>query len=95
MTNQAGLIKAFASNGLKKYCKLPGDVFDPTNHEALTEHSDRFKEPGTVGQVIKAGFTLEACRSGRGQERITTRDDDDDDDYGPKPLHTNLSLLLG
>jgi molecular chaperone GrpE len=57
MTNQ-GLIKAFASNGLKKYCELPGDVFDPTKHEALMEYPDPSKEPGTVGQVIKAGFTL-------------------------------------
>ena len=57
MTND-GLTKAFTSNGIKAFCQQPGDVFDPTMHEALMEYPDPSKEPGTVGQVIKVGFTL-------------------------------------
>jgi len=57
MTND-GLTKAFQANGIQAYCQQPGDVFDPTKHEALMEYPDPSKEPGTVGQVIKVGFTL-------------------------------------
>jgi molecular chaperone GrpE len=57
MTND-GLTKAFQSNGIVAYCQEPGDVFDPNKHQALMEYLDLSKEPGTVGQVIKAGFTL-------------------------------------
>lgn len=57
MTND-GLVKAFASNGVVKYCEQPGDVFDPETMNALMEYPDPSKEPGTVGQVIKTGFTL-------------------------------------
>lgn len=51
------LTKAFESNGLKKYGKV-GDKFDPNMYSALYEYLDPEKEPGTVGQVIKPGFTL-------------------------------------
>lgn len=51
------LTKAFESNGLKKYGKV-GDKFDPNMYSALYEYPDPEKEPGTVGQVIKVGFTL-------------------------------------
>lgn len=51
------LMKAFEKNGLKKFGKV-GDKFDPNQHEALYEYPDSEKEPGTVGQVIKVGFTL-------------------------------------
>ena len=54
----AGLDKAFASNGVVKYCETPGDLFDPETMNALMEYPDPSKEPGTVGQVIKTGFTL-------------------------------------
>ena len=54
---ETGLVKAFESNGLKKF-GAPGDVFDPHQHSALYEYPDSEKEPGTVGQVIKAGFML-------------------------------------
>jgi molecular chaperone GrpE len=57
MTND-GLTKAFQSNGIQSFCREPGDVFDPNKHEALMEYPDPSKEPGTVGQVIKVGFTL-------------------------------------
>ena len=54
---ESGLLKAFESNGLKKF-GTPGEVFDPNQHEALYEYPDSEKEPGTVGQVIKVGFLL-------------------------------------
>ena len=57
MTNN-GLTKALEANGVKKYCEELGDAFDPTKHEALMEYLDPTKEPGTVGQVIKVGYTL-------------------------------------
>jgi molecular chaperone GrpE len=56
MTN-AGLTKALGANGVVHYCQL-GDVFNPDKHEALMEYPDPTKEPGTVGQVIKVGYTL-------------------------------------
>lgn len=54
---EAGLTKAFQSNGLFKFGK-DGDVFDPNVHNALFEFPDEKKSPGTVGQVIKNGFLL-------------------------------------
>ena len=35
-----------------------GDAFDPGLHEALFEYPDEDKEAGTVGQVVKTGFTM-------------------------------------
>jgi len=55
---EAGLTKAFGQNGLTKFCEEPGDVFDPTKHEALYEYPDPEKEPGTVGQIMKVGYLL-------------------------------------
>jgi molecular chaperone GrpE len=57
MTND-GLTKALESNGIRAFTKQPGEVFDPTRHEALMEYLDPSKEPGTVGLVLKVGFTL-------------------------------------
>ncbi|CAJ1963683.1 unnamed protein product [Cylindrotheca closterium] len=57
MTND-GLIKAFQSNGVTKFCEEPGDGFDPETMNALMEYPDESREPGTVGQVIKSGFML-------------------------------------
>ena len=57
MTN-TGLLKALEANGVKKYCETPGDKFDPELHNALMQYADPTKEPDTVGQVIKVGFTL-------------------------------------
>lgn len=54
---EAGLIKAFESNGLKKY-GAAGEVFDPNLHNALYEYPDPEKEAGSIGQVIKAGYLL-------------------------------------
>ena len=57
MTN-TGLLKAFASNGITKFCEKPGDKFDPSMHNALMQYPDPNAEPETVGQVIKVGFML-------------------------------------
>ncbi|KAL3939862.1 MAG: hypothetical protein SGBAC_005497 [Bacillariaceae sp.] len=57
MTND-GLVKAFQSNGVTKFCEAPGDGFDPETMNALMEYPDESREPGTVGQVIKSGFML-------------------------------------
>jgi len=56
MTDQ-GLTKAFEKNGLKSF-GVPGEVFDPNRHEALYEYPDPSGTPGTVGQVMKSGFSL-------------------------------------
>ena len=57
MTN-SGLDKALEANGITKFCQVPGDVFDPERMNALMEYPDPTATPGTVGQVIKVGFTL-------------------------------------
>ena len=54
---EKGLHKAFTANGLVKY-GAPGDVFDPTKHEALMEYSDPKATPGTIGQLMKPGYLL-------------------------------------
>ena len=54
---EVGLLKAFESNGLKKF-GVVGELFDPNKHEALYEYPDPEKTPGTVGQVIKVGYLL-------------------------------------
>jgi molecular chaperone GrpE len=54
---ERGLAKAFEANGLVKFGAV-GDAFDPNHHEALFQYPDPAKPPGTVGQVMKAGFFL-------------------------------------
>lgn len=54
---EAGLNKAFEMNGLKKFGEV-GENFDPNMHEALFEYGDPNREAGTVGQIMKSGFTL-------------------------------------
>mmetsp|Transcript_6338 Transcript_6338/g.9761 ORF Transcript_6338/g.9761 Transcript_6338/m.9761 type:complete len:250 (-) Transcript_6338:115-864(-) len=54
---EAGLNKAFEMNGLKKFGAV-GENFDPNMHEALFEYADPNREAGTVGQIMKSGFTL-------------------------------------
>jgi molecular chaperone GrpE len=54
---EAGLLKAFEKNGLVRYGEV-GDKFDPNLHEALFEYPDPEKVAGTVGQVMKKGFSL-------------------------------------
>ena len=53
------LTKAFEQNGLVKYAAR-GDKFDPNLHDALFEVPDPELEVGTLGQVLKAGYTLKS-----------------------------------
>jgi molecular chaperone GrpE len=52
-----GLMKALESNGVVPFGAV-NDTFDPNLHAALFEYPDAEKEPGTIGQVLKAGFML-------------------------------------
>lgn len=54
---ERGLVKAFESHGLVKFGAV-GERFDPNLHEALFEYPDPAQTPGTVGQVMKAGYLL-------------------------------------
>jgi molecular chaperone GrpE len=51
------LLKAFEKNGLKKF-GTKGETFDPNRHNALFVYPDPNDTPGSVGQVMKAGFML-------------------------------------
>ena len=51
------LVKAFSGQGVEEFGEI-GDAFDPGLHEALFEYPDDDKEAGTVGQVVKTGFTM-------------------------------------
>ena len=51
------LVKAFSGQGVEEFGEI-GDAFDPGLHEALFEYADDDKEAGTVGQVVKTGFTM-------------------------------------
>ncbi|KAF0701691.1 Aste57867_7887 [Aphanomyces stellatus] len=51
------LQKVFHSFGIAAVGE-PGDKFDPNFHEALFEYPDESKTPGTVGQVMKVGYTI-------------------------------------
>ena len=53
----SNLTKAFAKNGLVKFGEV-GETFDPNKHEALFEYPDPNLTPGSIGQVMKVGFTL-------------------------------------
>jgi molecular chaperone GrpE len=54
---ERGLMKTLQMNGLSHY-GTPGDVFDPTIHNALYQYVDTQHPVGTVGQVMKRGFML-------------------------------------
>ena len=56
MTNDL-LLKSFSANKLEKFGAI-GDVFNPELHDALFAYEDETKEAGTIGQVMKTGFTL-------------------------------------
>mmetsp|Transcript_28363 Transcript_28363/g.80065 ORF Transcript_28363/g.80065 Transcript_28363/m.80065 type:complete len:268 (+) Transcript_28363:162-965(+) len=51
------LLQIFSQNGIQKVDPL-GEKFDPNLHQALFEMPDPSREPGTVGTVTKAGYTL-------------------------------------
>ena len=52
------LLAVLENGGLVRYTKI-GDPFDHHVHHALFEYADPTKEPGTVGQILKAGYWLE------------------------------------
>jgi molecular chaperone GrpE len=51
------LTKVFESHGVIKYGAV-GDVFDPKIHDALFRMPDPTKPEGTIGQILKCGYTL-------------------------------------
>jgi len=57
LTN-SGLIKAFKSNGVEAIEDTLGDEFNPDKHQALMEYADPTKTSGTIGVVMKKGYTL-------------------------------------
>jgi len=54
---ETGLTKAFEKNGLNKFGSV-GETFDPNLHEALYEYADNDKEAGTIGAIMKKGYSL-------------------------------------
>lgn len=53
----AELLAAFKRNGLQAFDPL-GESFDPNKHQALFQAPVPDKQPGTVFQVTKKGYTL-------------------------------------
>ncbi len=51
------LMKVLERNGVKKFSPL-GEKFDPNLHQAMYEVPDGTAPPGTVAQVIQAGYML-------------------------------------
>jgi molecular chaperone GrpE len=52
------LMGAFERNGLKKIDPAKGEKFDPHQHQAMMEQPDAEAPPGTVIQVLQAGYEL-------------------------------------
>ena len=56
---EAQLHKVFGAQGLQRYGSV-GDPFDPNLHDALYEiESSADLAPGSVGHVLKPGYTLQ------------------------------------
>eukprot|EP01022_Parablepharisma_sp_SALTPOND_P026652 TRINITY_DN64551_c0_g1_i1.p3 TRINITY_DN64551_c0_g1~~TRINITY_DN64551_c0_g1_i1.p3 ORF type:complete len:208 (-),score=24.37 TRINITY_DN64551_c0_g1_i1:1132-1755(-) len=51
------MAKAFKKYGVTEYVPL-GEKFDPNLHEAMFEYPDSKKTPGTVGEVVQAGYKI-------------------------------------
>ncbi len=51
------LMKVLERNGVRKFLPL-GEKFDPNLHQAMYEVPDSDAAPGTVAQVIQAGYML-------------------------------------
>jgi molecular chaperone GrpE len=49
--------KALQGNNIAKFGEV-GEAFDPNMHNAMFEYEDPEREGGTLGQVMKVGFTL-------------------------------------
>ncbi len=54
---QSELLKAFEKNNIKKIDPM-GEKFDHNFHQAMMEVEDESKEPGTVVQVMQAGYVI-------------------------------------
>lgn len=57
MTDKA-LQQAFDGNGLKRIAPARGEKFDPHKHQAMMEQDAPDVEPGSVLQVMQAGYEL-------------------------------------
>ena len=51
------LLKSLEKNGVKKFSPQ-GEKFDPNLHQAMYEIQDAKLPPGSVGQVIQAGYMI-------------------------------------
>lgn len=55
---QRELLNAFAKHKIEKIVPTPGEKFDPHRHQAMFEAPVPGAEPGTVIEVMQAGFTI-------------------------------------
>ena len=51
------LLKVLEKHGVKMFSPL-GEKFDPNFHQAMYEVPDSRRAPGTVAQVIQAGYMI-------------------------------------
>jgi molecular chaperone GrpE len=57
MMTHKTLLKGMEKHGVVRFESL-GEKFDPNLHDGLFQVEDPTKEPNTVGQVLKSGYTL-------------------------------------
>ena len=55
---QKSLLQAFETNNLRRVAPMPGEAFDPHLHQAMMEQSAGDVAPGSVLQVMQAGYEL-------------------------------------
>jgi molecular chaperone GrpE len=55
---EKALHNAFEANGVKRIDPTPGEKFDPHKHQAMAEHPSPGVAPGSVAQVVQAGYEL-------------------------------------
>jgi len=55
---QRELLNAFSKHKIEKVTPAPGEKFDPHVHQAMFEAPIPGAEPGTVIEVMQAGFTI-------------------------------------
>ncbi len=55
---QKELLTAFERNGMKPISPAPGDKFDPHRHQAMMEQTSDAFAPGSIIQVLQAGYEL-------------------------------------
>ncbi len=54
---QNEMAAALARTGIQGYA-VKGETFDPVHHEAVAQHPVEGCEPGTIVEVLQAGYTL-------------------------------------